>query len=56
MCDLQVVEEKQNMHGKQILLDNSETMDMGYLANKLGVLLANARVRILKVIKPRLPS
>lgn len=51
---LQVVEEEEHIAGK-FLLGNSETIGhRGCLANGLGVFLTNSRVKILKVIKPRL--
>lgn len=61
MGDLQVVEEEQNRHGRKFFagyLRNNDTQ--GHLANRLGVIQTkvqtNSRVKILKVIKPRLPS
>lgn len=55
--DLQVVEEEGNKQGRKFLLGTSETMEYRwYLAKRLGVILTNARVKILKTIKPRFPS
>lgn len=50
MGNLQVIEEEGSSLAGKFLVGDSETM--GYR----GVFLTNASVKILKVIKPRLPS
>lgn len=53
MGNLPVVEEEPTHMTGKFLPSNSETMGHRDLANRLGVFLTNARVKILKAIKQR---
>ena len=56
MGDLHVLEEEKNILGRKIIARQLRGNGTGDLANNSGVFLTKARVKILKVIKARLPS
>lgn len=56
MGDLQVAEEEHYTWQENSCQAIQKQWDMGYLANRPGPFLTKARVKIFKMIKPRLPS